>query len=152
MRVCLDTQGLIWGIKRQGDRDRVRIAREFFDRADKSGNRVVIPAVAVAEMLVQANETQRAEWAAVLEACFEVAPFDLPAAVEAASLERRRRDQLGGVGGATGKLRFDVQIAATALAAGAECLVTYDGDLRAVCEGRIPTRGFEEPDTLEERW
>jgi hypothetical protein len=147
MTFCLDTQCLIWGVKRQGDRARVEAAQVFLRRAELEKHRIMAPAVAIAEMLVRGSETDRAQWAAVIETSLVVGSFDLRAAVEAAALESSGAKATG-----HHKMRFDIQIAATAIAWRSDYLLTYDDDLRRACVGHIATRGFEEPGTFEERW
>lgn len=144
MTFCLDSHIVIWGVKRRGER--VAEAREFIAWADANAHRLLVPAVAVHEMLVHATrDDQRAAWLHVLQTEFMVAAFDLGAAEHAARLESsharpREANRY--------KERFDIQIVATALRYEADAIVSYDRDVRRIAEGHVAVRGFGEPGTL----
>lgn len=144
MTFCVDSNILIWGVKRQGDR--VAQAAEFIDWAGANNHRLLAPTVAIHEMMIErVGEDRRGVWLHVLQTQFVIAAFDLRAADLAARLEatHRRPDDANRY-----KNRFDLQIVATALGHDADAIISYDDDIERIARDQIEVRGFREPDTL----
>lgn len=143
MTFCLDTNVAIWAIKRDGDR--INDAVEFIDIADARGDRLLVPAVVVHEMLIESSAEQEARWVDALQNRIRVVPFDLQAARLGAYLETRYAQSRS-----TRKYRdrYDIQIVATAMRWRADAIVSLDEDIRKIAHDQIAVRGFEEPGTL----
>jgi rRNA-processing protein FCF1 len=93
--------------------------------------RVLIPAPVVAEYLVRAGEDKDVRLIELTGSrVFVVAPFDVRAAVECASIEDADHARIRSVpeGESKAKVKFDRQIIATAVARGAT--VIYTGDIK----------------------
>lgn len=100
--------------------------------ADK--NKVVIPTNVLAEVLVRSDPNDRAALVAKFtrSAHFRVEAFDERAAMELADIEKKALDggdRRGGVEGPWTKVRFDRQIVAIAVVAGADTIYTDDEGL-----------------------
>lgn len=148
MTYCFDTGPLIWFVKRvaaAGQAQMIHEAREFVIRAEQHADRIFVPATALHEFMVQGDLARRAAWLAAIEEGFEIAAFDAAAANLAGELEA---GFYGGRPDVVRNLRMDIQIVATALRWKADAVVSYDADIRAIAEGKIPICGFEERDSL----
>ncbi|MEN5170369.1 hypothetical protein ABE444_12430 [Brevundimonas pondensis] len=101
----------------------------------RSGDRVVIPSPALAEVLVKALDAA-AEYLTQLTKSrhFSIRPFDTLAAVEHADIQRQRRTS-GAVpkSASRPKAKFDDQIFAIARIAKAETIYSDDPDIRTLC-------------------
>jgi rRNA-processing protein FCF1 len=102
--------------------------------ADKT--KIVIPTPVFAELLVRSDPDDRAGLVARFSrsAHFRVEAFDERAAIELADVEKKaidRGDKRDGVQGPWTKVRFDRQIVAIAVVAGADTIYTDDGNLAA---------------------
>ncbi len=100
--------------------------------ADK--NKIVIPTPVLAELLVRSDPDDRAGLTARFSksAHFRVEAFDERAAIELADIEKKaidRGDKRDGVEGPWTKVRFDRQIVAIAVVAGADTIYTDDENL-----------------------
>ena len=151
-RVCLDNNILIWGVRRkasEGQEDRIDRASVLFDELDETGARIIVPAPALAEFLTHSPVHRHAEITASLERHFQLTPFDGYAAALAATLWRELaeqspawRDELRTeVPGLThARIKYDIQILATAMARHADILYTHDKGLAKLAQGRIEVR------------
>jgi predicted nucleic acid-binding protein len=101
----------------------------------KSGTRIIIPAPALAEVLVKALDAA-AEYLTQLTKSrhFSIRPFDTLAAVEHADIQRERRNS-GAVpkSASRPKAKFDDQIFAIARIAQADTIYSDDPDIRKLC-------------------
>lgn len=98
--------------------------------------RVILPTPAVSEFLVSAGPEAGAYLDNIREqAVFDIRPFDLAAAVEAAAATRAalaRGDKRSGATGSWQKVKVDRQIVAVAKVHGAEVLYSDDTDIRVL--------------------
>ena len=140
MSVALDTHILIWGGLRPPNPSGEPLsshAAEMTYRShallvdlEKRGEKIIIPVVSVAELLVPLDTSQHGAFLATLTARFFCPPFDMHAASLAAQLWSYHRtlppsEQLGRL-----VLKADVQIIATAKAAGASTFYSHDSKCR----------------------
>ena len=98
-----------------------------------SNAKIVIPTPALGEFLMLA-ESDGPLYLAEIDSSdvFTIAPYDIRAAVEAASLmsaAKRKGDKRGGATGTWQKIKVDWQIAAIGQVEGVECVYSDDGDL-----------------------
>lgn len=127
IHLCLDTQVLIWGIKKEASENRRHMlerAAEYFAWLEKENTRIFIPSIVVAEFLINVHPDRHDEVARPLFEKYRILPFDGLAALHCARIWQRRRgdgiwDQLVNSGEATRRqLHADCKIVATALAHG----------------------------------
>lgn len=99
----------------------------------KSGTRIIIPAPALAEVLVKALDAA-AEYLTQLTKSrhFSIRPFDTLAAVEHADIQRQRRNSIPR-SESRSKAKFDDQIFAIARIAQADTIYSDDPDIRKLC-------------------
>jgi hypothetical protein len=100
--------------------------------ADK--NKIVLPTPVLSETLVRCDPAERAEIIRRFNrsSAFRIESFDGRAAIELADMEMKAiagGDKRGGVEGPWTKIKFDRQIVAIALVAGADVIYTDDGPL-----------------------
>jgi hypothetical protein len=102
---------------------------------EQSGERVVIPTPALAEVLVKASDAAADYLTQITKSRhFSVRPFDTLAAVEHAAIQRQRRKPGSVPKSATRpKAKFDDQIFAITRIAGAETIYSDDPDIKSLC-------------------
>ncbi|MBI1373941.1 MAG: PIN domain-containing protein [Phycisphaera sp.] len=124
---------VVWGVldaKMSPDNEMVRRARILFHQLDQRKDEIVIPAVAVAELLVPLTQTDRDTLVDLIQKRFHVPYFDLRAATIASDLWLKHRsipkeDQIK-----RAVLKMDVLIIASAKAAGAQVIYSHDRGCR----------------------
>jgi hypothetical protein len=138
--VAVDTMVLIWGMQpnaQPGDtkdvlecRIRSKILLELL--TDQHAT-VVVPIVCVAELLVPIPPDKRGDFLTTLQAQFSCPPFDLPAASIAADLWQFQKSLPKEAQYSDRRLlRADLQIIASAKAAGATVFYSHDAKFRKV--------------------
>ena len=152
MAIGIDAQILIWGIKRQATPNRQQMiprAERFFRRCKDDGKRIYVPAQSLAELLVGYSAAQRRQTLATLPKSFLIAPFDAKAAAIAAELQHNW-DHLKQVGSEYGitrqQIKADINVLASAIAAGASYLYSEDGQMKSFAQGKIIVCGLPEMD------
>lgn len=152
MKVCLDNNILIWGIRgiaSLGQESMIGRAKVLLKELDDENAEVLIPAVVVAEFLTGVPKDQHVELLNVLNRRFQVPPFDVRAAAVAAALSRdfaerkpplRESIQAEVPGILSVKIKADVQILATAIARRADVLYTHDRSLIKMATGLLEVR------------
>lgn len=140
---CVDTQVLIWGIKRQSTPNRVAMierAEFFIEECRRTKTIIMIPSVVLAEFLAGYSAIDRPEIEKRVAANFFIAPFDAPAAAIAADIwsKKAERQRVQAALGTTREtIKADIQIVATAIAHKARRLLSEDGGVQAFSIGRI---------------
>lgn len=157
MRVCFDNNILIWGVRKKaspGQEALIRSAGALFEELDKNGAKIIIPTPVLSEFLTFAPEHRHAEITASLESHFQLTPFDAFAAATAARIWRAFsegntawKDELKeAVPGITkARIKYDIQILATAISRSADILYTHDVGLKKLAGGRIEVRELPPP-------
>jgi hypothetical protein len=144
MTVALDTMTLIWGIQsaiyRSGNprqRNLAEMQRRsviLLDLLEEEKETILVPCVAVAELLVGVDLGNHAAFLAEVQRRFFCPPFDLPASELAARLWIRHRELPKGEQIARNVLKSDVMIVATAKVAGAKKFYSSDPKCRALAD------------------
>lgn len=143
--VAVDTNVLVWGMRKKGPQDKVRHARYLFTELEYAKAQIIIPSIVVAEYLAPISPRDRGTVVAAMSERFRIEPFDVKDAVTAAELW-----DLGKAGrqmqhsNARTTLRADTLIVATAKNHGATEFYTEDDDCYAMAEKimkakRLPT-------------
>jgi predicted nucleic acid-binding protein len=119
-------------------------------RLEKARDKIIIPAPALSEVLVRADPLHAQRLVERLSALsvFRIEAFDERAAIEVAIMTRNsadkglkpsRRDNQS----TYAKLKYDRQIVAIALVAGASAIYSDDGDIRAIAKrANVPVIGL----------
>lgn len=118
--VAIDSNTLMWGIRRQGPPEQLDRARWLFESFDREKTRVILSAVALSEYLTVYDPAQHASIVTALNERFVIMPFDVRCASLAATLfmdGKPLRDL--SIPGARAALRADTLIIATASINGA---------------------------------
>lgn len=133
--IAIDTQVMLWGIKKDASPDRVcmiDLAVDFLKDMRNRNERIVIPTQALQEFLVRYNESDRLAILTKLDRAFIVAPYDGQAAVVAAKM---KADKVAWSKSRTETsttkncISADMIILATAIAHGAKRMFSEDDDL-----------------------
>jgi predicted nucleic acid-binding protein len=146
--VCLDTQILIWGLKKQAkpeQQDEIAKAEYFLKKCDEEKTAIIIPSVVIAELLAGIPLAEHGAFLGLVNKRFMIASFDLPAAAiygeyfeswRAAHPDSSFREE----GFSRVKFKVDHMILAIAVTRDANCLYTNDDELIAHSNGRIEAR------------
>lgn len=134
MIVALDANCLVrWSVRRATD-DGYQRLEHLFATLSSSKGRLVIPMPAFAEFLVRTDDATVAWMDGIArKAAVQLAPLDKRAAFECALLDRAALatgDKRAGRKDPWQRIKIDRQILAIARVAGAELLVSTDGNLR----------------------
>jgi predicted nucleic acid-binding protein len=142
--IALDTMTIIWGIKSQGakagnpkQRDlremRCR-ARILLDVLESEAQMVIIPTIALAEVLLGVEEKMHVQFIDTIQKRFYCPPFNLPASALAAKLWQLHHKLPAQEQIARTTIKADIQIIATAAAHGAKQFYSHDKKARKVAE------------------
>src|SRR5438874_1320653 len=132
MAFSIDSQILIWGIKKQASPNRVDMiakAEYFFAKCQEDRVQIMLPAQALAEFLVGYNEEQQGQCLGELSKGFIIAPFDAHAAAIAAQLQtdwNSLKKIMVQYGLSRPQIKADINVIATSVAAGASHLYSED--------------------------
>lgn len=153
-RVCLDTQILIWGIKKEckaGQEHMIERTGAFLQHLQETHATILVPTVVLGELLVPlAEEGRRRRFVAAIQAGFQVIPFDGQAALhfaeiwqakKAAGVFAQAREQHGAT---RHEMKADSMIVATAVAHDATILYSEDEALRTFAAGFIQVQDIPE--------
>jgi predicted nucleic acid-binding protein len=129
--ICLDTPVLIWGVRgfaSRGQEHEIANAERYIRWLKLKEYEVIIPAPVLAEYLVGESATDLHE-GTIFETGFQIAPFDVPAAMIAAELTRDI-DLIKSIKKEEGVshqcIKTDIMIAAIAIHRKAEKIITSD--------------------------
>lgn len=142
MIVCLETSPLIWlvqGAAKSGQQGLIPRVTEYVRRAQQAGDRIAVPAPVLFEFLAGIPQPSgRQSVAQFIQASFVVPPFDARAAALAAELQADRERFLAAKTAAGGKqpAKFDAAVVGSAVAFGAEVLLTNDPHLVQLAAGQ----------------
>jgi len=142
VNIAIDSQILIYagvvpekkGTQRCADFDDLQLrAKLLLEQANSKDGTIILPWIAIGELLIPVQESQRGAVIGVLQKMFFCASFDLPAASIAADLAAQYRklpsaDQYK----ERSVLRADTMIIASAKAAGATDFYTHDRKCRTL--------------------
>lgn len=143
--VAVDTNVLIWGIRKDGPEEMKQRAKWLFATLDEDDARVVVPAVCLAEYLIPIRPEQRSAVASEIGKAFLIQPVDPIAAIFAAGLWETGKKQLkSGELNARLILKTDILVVGCAKAAGATELYTNDDGCRALAR-RVSLTPYDLP-------
>lgn len=156
---CLDTALLIWGIQgkaKKSQSDMPARTRRFMGHCRQLRIPLIVPTPVWAEFLALIPPDEHEQYRVLLEKGFILAPFDVPAAELAATLEYENQQfkDLQAALGAKWDLsareirqmvKVDVQIAGIALHYGATAVITHDSHFERILRGR-PVVASQIPD------
>ena len=147
MIFCVDSNIIVWGIKKQataGQEEMIPRAELIFSRADEYEDFILIPSMVVAEILAPEPPGVRARYLEVLKRSFIIAPFDERAALKYAEMLHNRFAEVRNLAASTGtsrqRMKVDHMIIATAIVNNANCIYTTDNGLKAFASGHIDIR------------
>jgi len=138
--VSLDSNTLIWGIRKKGQPDKVRRATYLFAKLEEEEAQIIIPSVVLAEFVTPLETRQKREAViAEMRKRFVIAPFDARDAAVAADLWHygKNKRQMKRAN-ARVILRADTLIVATAYGYGAQIFYTDDDDCLNMAKKVIP--------------
>jgi predicted nucleic acid-binding protein len=139
--VCIDAMVLIWGFQKphyqkkgkprnQDVAEMRRRARLLLTTLAEDNETVMVPAIAVSEVLIGIRPEEHGEFIATLQEHFFLPPYDLRAASLAAKLWQQTRELPKAEQPVRATLRSDVMIVATAKVAQAHTVYSHDERLR----------------------
>jgi predicted nucleic acid-binding protein len=152
MTVALDTMTLIWGLQRGGNPSQSDLhemqfrATVLIEALQQAKDKIIIPCVAVAELLVGVDPADHANFIAVIQKNFFCPPFDIRASELAAKLHLEHKKLPVEDRQSRKTLKSDAMIVATAKAAGASAFYSHDpkcrkmASLLGIVPKELPTR------------
>lgn len=147
MIYCVDSNIIVWGIKKQatdGQEEMIARAEKFFSRIDEYQDYVIIPTIVLAEVLAPEPTIIRAKYLEILNKTFVIAPFDARAALKYAEMMSGRLEEVKTISNDIGiprqKMKADHMVIATAIVNGANCIYSTDTGLKAFANGYIDVK------------
>lgn len=147
MIYCIDSNIVIWGIKKQataGQEQMIARAEQIFSKADELEDYIVIPTVVLSEILAPELPQIRAKYIEIFKKHFIVAPFDERAALKYAEIMHERFEEVKNLANSTNnprqKTKVDHMIIATALVYNANAIYSTDIGLKTFALGLIDVR------------
>lgn len=143
MAIAVDAQILIWGVKKQATENRkhmIERASHFFEKCKSDRQQVFIPAQSLAEFLVGLSFQQQQQAISAISRSFVVVPFDAKAAMIAAELQQDWsgiKQIMAEHGVVKQHIKADINVLASAIAAGATHLYSEDGQMSSLARGKI---------------
>lgn len=147
--VCIDTQIIIWGVRRtadSGQEDMIPRAESLIQQLEENRANVIIPSVVLGELLMGIEDDDHARFLALINQRFRIVPYDAAASVLFARMWKAWRN-LNPVPDSEfritkAEMKADFMIVATARAKGADCIYSEDNKLRRFAEGNILVSGL----------
>lgn len=146
---CLDTNVVIWGVKRQSTPSQGHMidrTRRFLLNQKKKNIRLYVPSVVLAELLLPLTLDEREPFVRMMQEDFIIEPFDARASHYMTELWQAKR---GVVAMPRPLMKYDCLVVATALACKAECIYSDDPDIKAIGNGFIPVLDIPVADVQE---
>ena len=144
---CIDTNIIIWGIKRQaseGQREMIVKAENFFKYCDDSKIEIIIPTIVIAEVLSVEPKENQIKYLKVFNDSFRVCDFDVPSAMKCAELLQINysdlKELIKNEGIRKDKMKFDFAIIATEITNNASCIYSNDPDLERFAKNLIEVK------------
>ena len=108
MVYCIDSNIIVWGIKKQaseGQEDMIARAEHIFIQADEYNDFILIPTIVLAEILTPEPPEVRNRYIDILNKSFIIAPFDTRAALKFADILHSRWAEINNIAAETGTPR-----------------------------------------------
>ena len=133
--VAIDTQILVWGVRRQGEPDQKQRARWLFKQLEDEQAYLILPSVALSEYLIPIERKRHSAVIAELSRRFFIAPFGIECISLAAALFAEHKTSLPSKQPhARIAMKADVQIIATAVAYKANRFYSGDKACRKIAD------------------
>jgi len=160
MSVCIDSNFLIWGVKKQASptqEDMKEKAALFFEQSRLDKVDLLIPTAVITEILAPEPLEKHQEILKIISRGFIIADYDLRVAQKSAELIFKKISDLKAYCDennlARDKMKFDHVIVATAIVYGCTCVYSDDPHIRKLCNGLINYEGMpdikKQPKILE---
>ena len=137
MIYCIDSSVIIWGIKKQastGQEDMIARAENFFEKADKFNDEIIVPSIVLAEILAPEPVEARVRYLEIISKHFIVVDFESRAALKYAELMHGRFPDIKKLSEENNisrqKMKADHMIVAVAIVNNANCIYSTDSGLR----------------------
>lgn len=151
-KAAIDNNIFLWGFKESsspGQEKNIKDAKDVINHLEKTGNRILIPAVVLAELLMPVPENLHSMTLNLISRSFEICPFDAKAAVLSAKLWQGLQSTealalLKESGANKTKIKFDIQLVAIAITNEADYIVSEDSDIKKIAKGKIPVYSIAE--------
>jgi len=147
MKVCIDSQVFIWGIKKQAtdsQQDMIIKSEQFFKWADENDYDILIPTIVIAEVLAPEPIELHSQYFEIINKYFEVVNVDNIVASKYAQILHNRFNEVKELAKQENirreKMKFDHLIIACALIQHASCIYSYDAGLKKFANGLIDVR------------
>lgn len=131
--VALDTNVLIWGIKKDGEPDNIRNTEGLLQQFHVEKCDVIVPALVIAELLMRIPSANHATITDYLQKSFIVAALDISASIVFSHIwQTNKNDGLPHREGATReKMKIDFLVVAIAVSRKAEVIYSDDPHVHA---------------------
>lgn len=152
-KVSLDTQIVIWGIKKESSPNRIGMiekSTKFIQQLEKQNARVILPAIVIAEMLSNVPKEDYEKIINCIVKNFQVQPFDYKTAlIYASQFYETKTQRTTGTSnlnepGAREKIKADLMVVACAKAAGVGVLYSEDPDIIKLSSGLLKSQMIPE--------
>lgn len=147
MTVCIDSQIIIWGIKKQssaGQENLIIQAEYFFKWIDEQKHDVIIPSIVLAEIFAPEPAESRAKYLEYFNKNFIIVNFDTRTALKYAQILHGRKEEIKQLMTQNDiprqKMKADHLIVACAIVNNAKCIYSYDPGLKAFAQSFIEVR------------
>lgn len=147
MIYCIDSNIIIWGIKKQatpGQEEMIARAEQFFFHADEYEDIILVPTMVLAEILAPEPPQIRAKYLEILSKNFVLVSFNEMASLKYAELLYNRFEDVRNIATSTNvtrqRMKVDHMIIATALVNNAAAIYSTDQGLKSFAQGYIDVR------------
>lgn len=143
--ICVDTNILIWGVKREatpGQEIMIERANYFLDKSQEEGLKFILPSLVLGEIMARTPPEKAMDFYRVMHKRFIIVPYDALAAIEFGKMCHRWKDKnpnsdVIGPDCSRKKIKVDQMIIATAIARKACCIYTHDAGIHKLADGMI---------------
>jgi predicted nucleic acid-binding protein len=144
MIYCVDSNIIIWGIKKQsskGQEEMIERAEIFFRKVDEYKDFIIIPSIVLAEILAPEPAAYRAKYLEIINNSFIIANFDTRAALKYAEIMNGRFEEVKQIASEADiprqKMKADHMVISIAIVNGANCIYSTDNGLKTFAKGYI---------------
>jgi predicted nucleic acid-binding protein len=144
--VCIDTQILIWGFKKQANptqQDKIDKATTFVKQLSDLKLHILIPVIVLGELLVPIERSQHGAFIQKMKTDFMIAPYDTRAASIAADLWKNYRNELSNIDVVDNAeslrvhIKSDCMVVAIAIANSVNKIYSEDPHISHLCNGKL---------------
>lgn len=160
--VCLDTHIFIWGVLKTADLGREHLipkAKKFLEYLSLNKIIAVVPSVVLAELLMSVPPEEYEVFISQFSQSYHIVPFGIIEAMYFGKIWHAKnsdetlkeiKEDLKALGiAAKSKIKFDMQIVATALARKCSKIISHDDYLKKIAEGFIKVEEIPDVYTQE---